>query len=185
MKKIFFYIFIFLIFSANSFSATTKRDKDLNKLFEQLEKTSNSSVAFEIEIKIWKIWSTHPTNEELTNLLDFGSNLLSEGKLEQSHKIFSEIIKMEPNWAESWNKRATALYLMGRYTESLKDINEVLKQENRHFGALSGQGLVYIQLKQYEKAINSYKEAQKIYPSIQSSDKMIPQLEELIRKEEI
>ena len=92
---------------------------------------------------------------------------------------------MEPNWAESWNNRATARYLMGRYTESLKDINEVLKQENRHFGALSGQGLVYIQLKQYEKAINSYKEAQKIYPSIQSSDKMIPQLEELIRKEEI
>ena len=36
--------------------------------------------------------------------------------------------------------------------------------EKRHFGALAGQGLVNIKLENYEKAIESYKKAQEIYP---------------------
>ena len=58
---------------------------------------------------------------------------------------------------------------MGRYQESLKDIDEVLKREKRHFGALSGQGLVQTELKNYEKAIKSYQAVQKIYPSMSAA----------------
>ena len=74
---------------------------------------------------------------------------------------------------------------MGKYTDSLNDIDEVLKRENRHFGALSGQALIQIGLKNYEQAINSYKTAQSIYPFIRAADIMIPQLQELINKEAI
>ena len=69
---------------------------------------------------------------------------------------------------------------MDKYQSSLDDIKETLAREPRHFGALSGQALVYIQLKQYEKAINSYRAAQKIYPIIDVAKKMIPLLKELI-----
>ena len=95
------------------------------------------------------------------------------------------IIDVVPNWAEGWNKRATVLYLMGRYQDSLNDIDEVLKRESRHFGALSGQGLVQTELKNYEKAIESYQAVQKIYPSIKSAKIMIPQLQELIKEKTI
>ena len=44
----------------------------------------------------------------------------------------------------------------------------MLKLEKRHFGALSGQGLVQTELKNYQKAIDSYKEVQKIYPSMKA-----------------
>ena len=70
---------------------------------------------------------------------------------------------------------------MGRYQDSLNDIDEVLKRENRHFCALSGQALVQIKLKNYEKAIKSYQAAQKIYPSMKTSKIMILQIEELIK----
>ena len=97
----------------------------------------------------------------------------------------SPILELTPDWAEGWNKRATVLYLMGRYQESLKDIDEVLKRESRHFGALSGQCLVHIKLKNYEKAIKSYETVKKIYPSISSAKVMIPRLEKIIRDEAI
>ena len=71
--------------------------------------------------------------------------------------------------------------MLGRYQESQEDINEVLKLEKRHFGALSGQGLVQTELKNYEKAVNSYIEVQKIYPSMQAPKVMIPRLKELIK----
>ena len=185
MNKIFLYTFLFFLFCGNAIADTKDREIKLDQLFEQLKKSSNASVAFEIEMKIWNIWSTHPTQKELTQSLANGSDLMSQGKLEKSYKVFSTIIDVAPNWAEGWNKRATVLYLLGRYQQSQKDIDEVLKLEKRHFGALSGQALVQIKLKNYEKAINSYKAAQKIYPSIKAAEIMIPQLQELINNETI
>ena len=60
-----------------------------------------------------------------------------------------------------------------------------LTLEPRHFGALSGQALIYTELKQYEKAIQSYKAAQKIYPLLDSAAKMIPELQKLINDQAI
>ena len=181
MKKLSLYVFLVLLFCGNTISDSKDRDVKLNQLFKQLKKSNNVFVAQEIEMKIWNIWSTHPTQKKLTQLLAKGSDLMTKGKLETSHKIFSIIIDSAPNWAEGWNKRATVLYLMGRYYDSLNDINEVLKRENRHFGALSGQGLVQIKLGNYEKAIRSYQTAQKIYPFIRAAKVMIPQLRKLIK----
>ena len=169
------------MFCGNILAESKDRDIRLNKLFEQLKKSNNSSIAFEIEMKIWNIWSTHPTHDSLTQSLVKGSGLMSKGELEAAYKIFSTIIESAPDWAEGWNKRATVLYLMGRYQESLKDIDEVLKRESRHFGALSGQGLVQTELKNYEKAIKSYQAVQTIYPSIRAAKVMIPQLKKLIK----
>ena len=161
-----------------------ERESELNNLFKQL-KNSEATQAIEIENKIWKIWSTHPSNDRLgyrlTELLAQGSFLMAEKELNKAYEIFSQIILADPNWPEAWNKRATVLYMLGRYQESQEDINEVLKLEKRHFGALSGQGLVQTELKNYEKAINSYIEVQKIYPAMQAPKVMIPRLKELIK----
>ena len=81
------------------------------------------------------------------------------------------------------NKRATVLYLIGDYQASQNDINKVLSLEKRHFGALAGQGLVNIKLKNYEKAIKSYKQALEIHPYMKSPEIMIQQIEELIKEE--
>ena len=185
MKKLYLYAFLVLLFCENVIADSTERDVKLNELFEQLKKSNNVSIAHEIEMKIWNIWSTHPTQEQLTQLLAKGSYLMSEGELKSAYEIFSTIIKSTPDWAEGWNKRATVLYLMGRYQDSLNDIDEVLKRESRHFGALSGRGLVQIELKNYEEAIKSYQDVQKIYPTIRAAKVMIPQLLELIKDESI
>ena len=181
MKKLSVCFFLVLLFCGNVTSSSEDRNIKLNQLFKELKKSNNSFIAFEIEMKIWDIWSTHPTQKELTESLANGSNLMSRGELEKAYEIFSVIIDSAPDWAEGWNKRATVLYLMGRYQESLEDIDEVLKHESRHFGALSGQGLVQTALENYEKAIKSYEAVQKIYPSIKSAEVMIPQLKKLIK----
>ena len=98
---------------------------------------------------------------------------------------FTNLIDLDPYWAEAWNKRATVFYLIGEYQKSQNDINKVLELEKRHFGALAGQGLVNIKLKNYEKAIQSYEKVQQIYPSMQSPKIMIEQIKELIKKQSI
>ena len=165
-----------------------ERDNELNNLFKQL-KNSEITKAREIENKIWKIWITHPSEDRrgyrLTELLSQGSLLINQRKLNKAYILFSQIILEDPKWPEAWNKRATVLYMMGKFEESQNDIKKVLKLEKRHFGALSGQGLVQTKLKNYNKAIESYKEVQKIYPSMQAPKVMIPRLKKLIKEQTI
>ena len=181
MKLVKLTIFIFILFLLNSLKAQD-RDVQLNKLFNEL-KINNTTLTYGAEQKIWEIWSTHPNNQKLTERLAEGSELVRNKQLLQAINIFTEVIDLDPKWAEAWNKRATVLYMIGDYKSSQKDIDQVLELEKRHFGALAGQGLVNIQLKNYEKAIMSYKKAQEIYPSMQSPDIMIKQIENLIKQE--
>tara|TARA_Y100000814_G_scaffold60009_1_gene37194 strand:- start:231 stop:791 length:561 start_codon:yes stop_codon:yes gene_type:complete len=186
MKKIAKIIILsFLIF--NNVIAE-ERDNELNNLFKQLKNSENTK-AIEIENKIWKIWITHPSEDRrgyrLTELLSQGSLLINQRKLNKAYILFSQIILEDPKWPEAWNKRATVLYMMGKFEESQNDIKKVLKLEKRHFGALSGQGLVQTKLKNYNKAIESYKEVQKIYPSMQAPKVMIPRLKKLIKEQTI
>ena len=186
MKKFAKIIILSLLIFSNV--SAEKRDNELNNLFKQLKNSQNTK-AIEIENKIWKIWITHPSEDRrgyrLTELLAQGSLLINQRKLNKAYGLFSQIILEDPKWAEAWNKRATVLYMMGNYEQSQNDINEVLKIEKRHFGALSGQGLVQIKLKNYKKAIKSYKEVEKLHPSMEAPKVMIPRIKKLIKEESI
>ncbi len=179
-RQIILYIISTLFFFNHSYAEN--RDEILNNLFKDL-KIYKADSSYIIEQKIWEIWSTHPFNEKLTSRLAEGSSFVRAKQYSKAINIFTELIEEDPSWAEAWNKRATVLYLIEDYEGSQKDIDEVLKLEKRHFGALAGQGLVNLKLKNYEKAIKSYQQVLKIYPSMSSPKIMIEQIEELINEE--
>ena len=160
------------------------QQKQLERLFNDL-KVDNFSLANVVEQKIWKVWSTHPNSKDLTMMLTLGSDFVNNKELEKAIEIFTDVIDLDPSWAEAWNKRATVYYMIGEFEKSQADINKVLELESRHFGALAGQGLVNIELKNYEKAIKSYQQAQEIYPSMQSPNIMIEKIKKLIKKQSV
>ena len=177
-------IIIFSIFLNMNFLYAEDRSIELNQLFNKL-KIEDKNISYEVEQKIWKIWSTHPKDNKLTSMLATGTNFVNNNQYSKAIEIFTKVINLDPSWAEAWNKRATVLYLTGEFEKSQNDIDKVLKLEKRHFGALAGQGLVNIELENYEKAITSYEEVMKIYPSMNSPKIMIKQLKELIQKQSI
>jgi len=181
MKRILTIIFLF--FSTTTLIAN-ERDVELDNLFSELKK-NNPAVSKNIEQKIWTLWSTHPSDDKLTSILNEGSRLMQDKDLFRAILVFTEVIEMDPTWAEAWNKRATVYYMIGEFEKSQNDIDKVLNLEKRHFGALAGQGLVNIQLKNYEKAILSYQMVEKIYPTMRSPKIMIKQIQDLIKKNSI
>ena len=187
MKKFISILILSFLFFSNA--NAEDRKSELDKLFTQLKNSKDSSSSLVIGNKIQKIWSVHPSDDRrgfrLTELLNQGSRLMNIGELNKAFDLFTKIIATEPDWSEAWNKRATVLYLMKQHQSSLDDIKITLVLEPRHFGALSGQALNYIELKKYEKAIESYKAAQKIYPLLDSAKKMIPELQELINDQAV
>ena len=181
LKKFFL---ILLCISSFFFSAQSSQENILNNLFNQLKKVNNAKSAALLEEKIWSIWNEHPSNNKLTERLEFGTELMHYGDYNYALKVFDNILATDPEWSEAWNKRATVFFLMKRYSKSLNDIEKVLKIESRHFGALSGQARIFIKLQEYEKAIISLKKALKFYPSFKSGD-LIPEIERLIKEESI
>ena len=178
-------ILLIILFISGFFSPTQSSQTNiLNNLFNQLEKVNNPKSAVLLEKKIWSIWNEHPTNNKLTERLEFGIELMQYGNYNYALKVFDNIIVTDPKWSEAWNKRATVYFLMSQFKNSLDDINKVLSIEPRHFGALSGQARIFIKLQKYEKAIKSIERALKFYPSFKSGE-MIPEIERLIREKSI
>ena len=158
---------------------------NLDQLFQKLKNESDQNLAYRIEDQIWKQWTTHKNDDGLTELMSYGTVLMNNQDYDSAKKIFTKIIKKDPNWAEGWNKRATVYYYQKEYELSQADIDRVIELEERHFGALSGLGLIQIELQNYFLALESYKKAINIYPTMETAKKMIPLIENLIKDKNI
>ena len=174
----FILLLLLVLIPANSIAET--QSTKLNELFKTLKKIDNTLDASEVEKEIWALWNKHPKSKQLTYKLELGTDLMYEGNYLYALRVFDNIIKSDPKWSEAWNKRATLLFLMKKYQQSLNDINIVLSIEPRHFGALSGRAQIFIRLEEYQKALDALKEAKKIHPIIKG-DNLIKELEKLIK----
>ena len=99
------------------------------------------------------------------------------GDNETALKILSDLIEVHPEFTEAWNRRATVYYLMGRYPESLADIDQVLKREPRHFGALSGLGMIKQKLGDFSAARAAYDDALAVNPNMDGVKRALDQID--------
>jgi len=161
MKFINICIFIFLI------SLPVKGDQfdsRLPNLFDKLYFSEDGQEIQNITTQIWDIWQE--TNDiKIEEDFYRGMESMLTRDLILSIVFFTKVIEKKPNFAEGWNKRATAYFMMGKFDKSMLDINQVLKLEPRHFGALDGMGLIFMHLKKYSEAIKIYDQMLKIFPN--------------------
>ena len=154
-------------------------DARLPALFEALKNTSDEVAAEAIAGQIWAIWSEHGDDERLSQNLQLGTAQMNAGRLRQAEQIFTTIIDTDPAFAEAWNKRATVYFLMGAFAQSKRDIAQTIIREPRHFGALSGLGLVETHLGNYTAALKAYEQAATLHPYLEGYDDITAALEKL------
>ena len=155
-------LIVFLFFSCSL--KADQNDARLEDLFKILSKTESDVQINEVTSSIWDIW--HETNDPSIEA-DFyrGLESMRTGDLLMAVAFFTRVIEKNPNFAEGWNKRATVYYMLGKFDVSIMDIHETLKLEPRHFGAMDGMGLIFIEMKKFEKALDIYDQMLKIFPN--------------------
>jgi len=137
---------------------------DTALLFKRIRDQSEFVRGF-AERGLWLLWS-RSGDAGIDRTMARGVEQMEAGKLAESIATFAEVIRRRPDFAEGWNKRATAYYLAGEPRKSLADCDEVLKRNPRHFGALSGIGQIYFRLEEYEKAIQWWRRALEVNPNM-------------------
>ena len=163
LKCISFFILNFMVLVLCTPTLADQTDPRLRVFFRQLKSSTSYEKALHIEIRIWEIWMEH-SNPWAKISMNSGVEALNDYEFEKALEHFKLLTEIEPDFAEGWNKRATVLYLLGRYSESEKDILQTLKLEPRHFGALSGLGLIRIALEDWSGAVSALESALNFNP---------------------
>lgn len=159
-------------------------DPRLGELFTSLENANNAAEAASLEKEIWAIWHTAP-NAELQDLLESGMAAMNRADFGHALDLFEQMTEIAPDYAEGWNKRATVQYLLNNFQESLADIVETLKREPRHFGALSGKGLVHIRSNNLDAALDAFEDALRVSPQNIGTQTHLKTLKKLLGQRDI
>ncbi len=180
-----FALLILLAFLSHPSPAPAAQDDGrLDRLFERLRITADAGEASNLEAKIWRIW-LRSSKPEASALMAGGICRMDGGELAKARDTFAEITRFAPKFAEGWNKLATVDYLLRDYNASALGIARTLGLEPRHFGALSGLGLVNMALGRPGRALKSFREALKIHPHMQGVRSNIKWLQKRLKEEEI
>lgn len=117
------------------------------------------------EHSLWQIWcrSGEPAVDAL---LQEGIHALKREAWAEAVAVFTRVIQRAPEFAEGYNKRATAYYLMGAYEESIADCEATIARNPYHFGALSGEGLCCLALGRMRSAQELFKKALAVNPNM-------------------
>jgi tetratricopeptide (TPR) repeat protein len=133
------------------------------RLFDELAEADTEEEARTTESAIWIHWLLAP-DLEAARLMDRALERRRIFDLADSEAILDDLVASAPDWAEGWNQRATIRYMRGDFAGSLADIDETLKREPKHFGALSGQAMIFIRQGRIQEAQSTLRKAVTIDP---------------------
>jgi tetratricopeptide (TPR) repeat protein len=137
----------------------------------------DAAVRAAAEYAMWQIW-LRSGDPEVDRLLASGMRSMEDGRMGAAVDAFTHVIEKRPDFAEGWNKRATAYFLMGDYDQSLEDCDETLKRNPDHFGALSGCGMIYAARDDLAHALEYFERALRINPNLKGVERGL----ELVRQ---
>jgi tetratricopeptide (TPR) repeat protein len=156
-----------------------ERTYNLDTLFEALKVAPDAESAKAIEERIWALWMV--SGSDTCNLLMGRVKAAADEKdYNLAVKLLNAVIELKPDYTEAWNRRATLHYLQKDYGSALADIREVLSREPRHFGALSGLGLILQELGDDKHALEAYSRALAIDPHLEHVDDVVKTLREKV-----
>jgi tetratricopeptide (TPR) repeat protein len=155
------------------------KTQNLDRLFAALKLAPDDESAKYIENRIWAIWLA--STSDTANLLMGRAKSAADGKdYDLAIRLLNAVIDIRPDFTEAWNRRATVYYTKKDFGRALADIREVLAREPRHFGALSGLGIILQELGDDKHALDAFRRALVIHPRLERIPDLVQKLSEKI-----
>jgi len=153
----------------------TKAER-IDTLLDSLKSETDPDAASEMENAILALW-LESDSDTVDLLMQWTLKAMEEKQYPRALDFLDRVILLEPDYVEGWNKRATVYFLMDDYGQSIADIGKVLEIEPRHFGALSGLGIMMRAIGDDDRAIAAFREALAIDPHLKNIREELDSLE--------
>jgi tetratricopeptide (TPR) repeat protein len=177
--KLFVVASFLIIFQISENSHAFAQSNALDGLFEQLQELEPKNIE-RIERNIWREWR-RSGSDAVDFLLEHGMESMSVGDFKTAVDHFTAAIDHAPDFAEAWNMRATAYFNLERYGPSVSDIEETLRLNPRHFGALGGFAMILENTHRPKQAMEVYKKVLKVHPHNESAKQAVTRLSEQLQ----
>ncbi len=156
----------------------------LDQLFDELAVSPDTAHSARYEAEILK--RLHSSGSATTDLLlSWAMEAMNKKRYTNALDILDQVILLDPDFVEGWNKRATVHFLMKDYGKSIADIHHTLALEPRHFGALSGLGMILRDIGEDHRAAEAFRKALAVHPQLKKTRKALEALEEKIAGEDV
>jgi len=150
------------------------RAAKLDGLFQRLAASSDADWE-RIQNQIWAIW-VESGSPSMDLLLVRAVEAMKAQDYELALRFLDDLVRLDQGFAEGWNKRATVYFLLDEYGRSVADIERTLALEPRHFGALSGLGMILERLGDKKGAMTAYRRGLEIHPHLQGAAEAVKRL---------
>jgi tetratricopeptide (TPR) repeat protein len=107
----------------------------LDRMLDQLKTAQSEAEAASIEARVEHIW-IEQGSPAVTLLVSRGLRNLEAGANQEAVDDFDAALTLDPSVAEIYHQRALARFALGDTRGAIRDIEETLKREPRHFAAL-------------------------------------------------
>jgi tetratricopeptide (TPR) repeat protein len=165
-------------------AARGDRTKNLDFLFEALKAAPDADSAKLVEGRIWALWLA--SGSDTADLLMSRVKTALDGKDNNlAIELLTAVIGLKPEYIEAWNKRATLYFANKDYGKSLADIRQVLAREPRHFGALSGLGIIMQEFGEDKLALEAFRRAVAVNPHLPKIPEFVKTLTEKVEGRDI
>ncbi len=152
----------------------------LDTLFAALKIAPDEASAKAIEDRIWSVWLASSGSDTCTLLMSRVKDATDDKNFDLAIKLLDAVIALKPDYVEAWNRRATVYYLKQDFGRSIADLRMVLAKEPRHFGALSGLGLILQDIGDDKHALEAYRKALEIDPHLDNIPDVVKTLSEKV-----
>ena len=153
------FLLVLAVFSV----AVTAAAEPSDAMFDKLKNAPSESEANDVAQDIWASWmeSGSPT---VDMIMQRGVEAQMAGDTVTARTFYDRAILIKPDYEQAWFRRAGIFLGEENFPEALRDLNETLKLEPRHFGAWAGLGSVFETMGANDQALEAWREALAIYP---------------------
>jgi tetratricopeptide (TPR) repeat protein len=152
---------------------------NLDRLFRALKVAPSDESAKYFENRIWALWLS-AGGDTGTLLMGRVKTAMDKKDYDLAIKLLNSIVDFRSDYVEAWNRRATVYYMKKDFESAVADIGEVLKREPRHFGALSGLGMIMQELGDEKHALEAFRRALEVHPKLEKIPDMVKKLTETV-----
>jgi tetratricopeptide (TPR) repeat protein len=85
-----------------------------------------------------------PANNKVAALIEGGKRAAVKGDLEHAVQNFSEAIRIDPKFPDSYSERGQALFKMGETERAIADYSAAIQRNPQHGAALRARGMAYL-----------------------------------------
>ncbi|MGH1417291.1 MAG: tetratricopeptide repeat protein [Hyphomicrobiaceae bacterium] len=151
------------------------RDRALGNLYAYLATADDAASAEKIATAIERIW-LDPSSATISVLMERAIKSASAGKTDLALKLMNTVVKLMPDYAEAWNRRAFIYHMQKNPAAAMRDLQRALTIDPNHFKALDGISKVLLSAGKKKGALKALRQLREVHPFWPDIDRSIADL---------